>query len=204
MAMSIMSRLRKSLPEGVDPSRLPPGQYNTKRFPVLHVGTTPKVKLDRWDFKVDGLVKTPVSWSFEEMASLPRVERLCDIHCVTKWSKFDTLWEGIAVTEVLSRIEVLPQATHVMVIAEHGFTSNLPLGDFDRPGNLFALRYDSADLTPDHGWPMRLVVPHLYFWKSVKWVRGLRFLEGDQPGFWERNGYHMRGDPWVEERYWGD
>lgn len=202
--MSIMSRLRKSLPEGVDPSRLPPGQYNTRRFPVLHVGTTPKVKLDRWDFQVDGLVEAPVSWSFEEMASLPRIERLCDIHCVTKWSKFDTLWEGIAVTEVLSRVEVLPQATHVMVIAEHGFTSNLPLADFDRPENLFALRYDGADLTPDHGWPMRLVVPHLYFWKSVKWVRGLRFMDGDQPGFWERNGYHMRGDPWAEERYWGD
>ncbi|MCY3563423.1 MAG: sulfite oxidase-like oxidoreductase [bacterium] len=202
--MSIMSRLRKTLPDGVDPSRLPPGQYNTRRFPVLHVGATPKVKLDRWDFKVDGLVETPVSWSFEEMTSLPRTERVCDIHCVTKWSKFDTLWEGIAVTEVLSRVEILPRATHVMVIAEHGFTSNLPLGDFDRPENLFALRYDGADLTPDHGWPMRLVVPHLYFWKSVKWVRGLLFMESDQPGFWERNGYHMRGDPWAEERYWGD
>ena len=202
--MTIMSRLRKTLPDGVDASRLPPGQYNTKRFPVLHVGTTPKVKLDRWDFKVDGLVGTPVSWSFEKMTSLPRTERVCDIHCVTKWSKFDTLWEGIAVTEVLSHLEVLPQATHVMVLAEHGFTSNLSLKDFDRPENLFALRYDGMELTPDHGWPLRLVVPHLYYWKSVKWVRGLWFIEGDQPGFWERNGYHMRGDPWAEERYWGD
>ena len=121
-----------------------------------------------------------------------------------KWSRFDTFWEGIAVTEVLSHLEVLPQATHVMVLAEHGFTSNLSLEDFDRPENLFALRYDGMELTPDHGWPLRLVAPHLYFWKSVKWVRGLRFIEGDQPGFWERNGYHMRGDPWAEERYWGD
>jgi len=181
--MSIMSRLRKSLPEGVDPSRLPPGQYNTRRFPVLHVGTTPKVKLDRWDFKVDGLVENPVSWSFEEMTSLPRVERLCDIHCVTKWSKFDTLWEGIAVTEVLSRIEVLPQATHVMVIAEHGFTSNLPIGDFDRPENLFALRYDGADLAPDHGWPMRLVVPHLYFLEVGEVGAGVAVHGGRPAGF---------------------
>lgn len=189
---------------GIDPSRIPPGQYLTDRFPVLHAGVTPKVDLARWDFQVGGLVAEPVTWSLDDIKAMPSVDRTFDIHCVTKWSKLDTRWHGVPTVELLQHIELLPGASHVLVMAEHGFTANLPLEDFARPENLFAWQYDGNDLERDHGWPLRLVVPHLYFWKSVKWVRGLRFLDHDEPGFWERNGYHMYGDPFREQRYWGD
>jgi DMSO/TMAO reductase YedYZ molybdopterin-dependent catalytic subunit len=203
--MSLLGRKRADLAEkGIDAARVPPGQYVTDRFPVLHAGVTPRVNLDTWDFTIDGLVAEPATFTYQDLLDLPRVSRTFDIHCVTKWSKLDTLWEGVAVTEILSRVAVSPAATHALVRAEHGFTANLPLADLQRPENLFAYRYGGADLEPDHGWPLRLVVPHLYFWKSVKWVRGLQFLDHDTPGFWERNGYHMYGDPWREQRYWGD
>ncbi|MEE9581676.1 MAG: molybdopterin-dependent oxidoreductase, partial [Acidimicrobiia bacterium] len=136
--------------------------------------------------------------------SLPRSEIVADIHCVTKWTRLDTHWEGVAVSDVLELVVPQSHASHVVVKAEHGFTANLPLEDFARPGNLFAWRHDGEDLTVDHGWPLRLVVPHLYFWKSVKWVRGFDLLDHDEPGFWERSGYHMYGDPFREQRYWGD
>jgi DMSO/TMAO reductase YedYZ molybdopterin-dependent catalytic subunit len=190
--------------KGIDPARVPPGQYVTERFPVLHAGATPKVDASRWDFEVSGFVADPVVWTLDEIKSMPTVDKVFDIHCVTKWSKLDTAWHGVPVEELMSRLTLLPEATHVLVIAEHGFTANLPLEDFVRPDNLFAWRYDGEDLEREHGWPLRLVVPHLYFWKSVKWVRGLRFLDHDEPGFWERNGYHMYGDPFREQRYWGD
>lgn len=199
--MSFFDRTRSDI---TDPSRIPPGQYLTDRFPVLHAGVVPSVNLSNWIFRVEGLVKAEIEWSYDEMLAMPRTERTFDIHCVTKWSKLDTRWEGIAVTEVMGRIELDPSATHVLVLAEHGFTANLPLEDFTAEANLFSFRYDGQDLEPEHGWPMRLVVPHLYFWKSVKWVRGLRFLDHDEPGFWERNGYHMYGDPFKEQRFWGD
>jgi len=203
--MSFLSRRRGQLSErGVDSSRLPPGQYVTDRFPVLHAGVTPKVKLADWDFNLAGLVGETVSWSYQDLLDLPQSERTFDIHCVTKWSKLDTTWRGVAVTDVMSRIQPAPGSSHVLVLAEQGFTANIPIADFVRPENLFAHTYDGEPLEPDHGWPLRLVVPHLYFWKSVKWVRGLRFLDQDTPGFWERNGYHMYGDPWREQRYWGD
>ena len=203
--MSFFSRRRDELvAQGIDPSRLPPGQYLTDRFPVLHAGVTPRIDLAEWTFAVDGLVAEPRSWTFEEFADLPRVTQTFDIHCVTRWSKLDTTWEGVSVTELMSRIAPAPEASHVLVLAEHGFTANLPLEDFLAEPNLFAFRYDGKDLDRDHGWPVRLVVPHLYFWKSVKWVRGLRFLDHDEPGFWERNGYHMYGDPFREQRFWGD
>jgi DMSO/TMAO reductase YedYZ molybdopterin-dependent catalytic subunit len=190
--------------QGIDPNRVPPGQYLTDRFPVLHAGVTPRVKLDVWDFGVDGLVEEPITWSYDEIRAMPSVTRTVDIHCVTKWSKLDTVWEGVSVSEIMSRIKLKPGVTHVLVSAEHGFTANVPLSDFMAEQNMLAYRYDGLDLEPDHGWPLRLLVPHLYFWKSVKWVRGLQFLDHDTPGFWERNGYHMYGDPWREQRYWGD
>ncbi len=187
---------------GLDPARLPPGQYFTDRFPVLHAGVVPEVDLATWDFTIDGLGVGAVTLSFAEILDLPSTRVTADIHCVTKWSKFDTEWDGVAVTEVLSLIEVPAAATHVLVNAEHGFTANLPIEDFSREGNLFAYNYGGEPLEPDHGWPLRLVAPHLYFWKSVKWTRGFTFLDQDEPGFWERNGYHMYGDPFQEQRYW--
>jgi DMSO/TMAO reductase YedYZ molybdopterin-dependent catalytic subunit len=202
--MSLLGRKRADLAAGIDPARVPPGQYVTERFPVLHAGVVPKVDLSKWDFRVEGLVSAPLVWSYEDIKAMPATEKTLDIHCVTKWTKLDTRWEGVSVTELMSRVEVAPGATHVLVQAEQGFTANIPLPDFTREENLFAYRYGGEDLEPEHGWPLRLVVPHLYFWKSVKWVRGLRFLDHDTPGFWERNGYHMYGDPFREQRYWGD
>ncbi|MDH3500080.1 MAG: sulfite oxidase-like oxidoreductase [Acidimicrobiia bacterium] len=190
--------------ENHDPSRIPPGQYFTERFPVLHAGVTPKVDLSTWDFAVGGLVAAPSRYTYDDILSMPRASVTADIHCVTKWTKLDTTWEGVSVEQLLAETEVEPTATHVLVEAEHGFTANLPLDDFHRSDNLFAYRYNGRDLEVEHGWPLRLVVPHLYFWKSVKWVRSVSFLDHDQPGFWERNGYHMYGDPWSEQRYWGD
>jgi DMSO/TMAO reductase YedYZ molybdopterin-dependent catalytic subunit len=203
--MSFLSRKRTDLrDQGIDPTRVPPGQYVTDRFPVLHAGVTPRVDVSKWDFQINGLVETPASFAYQQMLDMPQVSRSFDIHCVTKWSKLDTVWEGVAVSEVMSKIKLAPGVTHVLVMAEQGFTANLPLADFVREENLFAHRFGGKPLEPDHGWPLRLVVPHLYFWKSVKWVRGLKFLDHDAPGFWERNGYHMYGDPWREQRYWGD
>ncbi len=171
------------------------------KWPVLHYGGVPRIDLARWDFRVWGLVEQPARWSYEEFMALPRVEVTSDIHCVTRWSKLDNLWEGVLFSTIAERVQPNPEARYVLVHAEQGFTANLPLADLRRADVLFAYRHDGQDLEPDHGWPLRLVVPHLYFWKSVKWVRGLEFLERDRPGFWEQNGYHMRGDPWKEERF---
>ena len=182
-------------------ARIPPGQQLTVKWPVLHYGNVPQVDLKKWHFAVTGLVEAPVTWTWEEWLAFPSTARKNDIHCVTRWTKLDNIWEGVSVRDVLARVRLKPEATHVMVHAEHGFTANLALSDFDREENLFARLHNGEDLTAEHGWPLRLVVPHLYFWKSVKWVRGLEFLNHDEPGFWERNGYHMRGDPWAEERY---
>lgn len=203
--MSFLSRKRTDLKEqGLDPTRVPPGQYVTERFPVLHAGVTPRVDLAKWDFQIKGLVEQPVTFRYQQILDMPQVSRSFDIHCVTKWSKLDTVWEGVAVTELMSQVKLAPNVTHVLVMAEQGFTANLPIADFNRDPNLLAHRFGGEPLEPDHGWPLRLVVPHLYFWKSVKWVRGFQFLDQDTPGFWERNGYHMYGDPWREQRYWGD
>jgi DMSO/TMAO reductase YedYZ molybdopterin-dependent catalytic subunit len=203
--MSFFDRNRAELEDlGIDPSRLPAGQYHTKRFPVLHAGSVPKVDLDEWDFTIDGLVGDPKRWTWDEVVSMPSSEIVADIHCVTKWSKFDTRWEGIPVRDIWAQIDPAPEATHVMVNAYHGFTANLPIEDFLSADALFAHTFDGEPLDPEHGYPMRLVVPHLYFWKSVKWVRGFTLMSEDAPGFWERNGYHMYGDPFKEQRYWGD
>jgi DMSO/TMAO reductase YedYZ molybdopterin-dependent catalytic subunit len=189
---------------GIDPARVPPGQYLTDRFPVLHAGVVPTVDLRDWDFAVDGLVAEVKRWTWDDFHALPAASTTADIHCVTKWSKLDTEWRGVPVAEIWDRIEPGPSVTHVLVHAYHGFTANLPVEDLVRDGNLFAYEYDGRPLEAEHGYPLRLVVPHLYFWKSVKWVRGLTLLDDDQPGFWERNGYHMYGDPFREQRFWGD
>jgi DMSO/TMAO reductase YedYZ molybdopterin-dependent catalytic subunit len=203
--MGFFQRNRETLAaRGIDPDRLPPGQYATDRFPVLHSGSVPDVDLATWDFTVDGLVGNPLTLSWDQFRALPSRQSVADIHCVTKWSRFDTEWEGVPVGTIWDMIDPDPAGRFVLVRAEHGFTANLPVGDFVRDGNLFAFRYGGAPLEPDHGWPLRLVVPHLYFWKSVKWVRGFTVLADDEPGFWERNGYHMRGDPFLEQRHWGD
>ena len=183
--------------------RLPPGQVLTKKWPVLHYGLVPAVELATWTFAVDGLVERPFVLTYDELAALPRSTTRCDIHCVTTWSRFDNTFSGISVQSLLQRAGVRPEARFCLVSAEQGFTTNLPLADLDRPENLVALTHDAEPLTPEHGWPARLLVPHLYLWKSAKWVRGLTLLDVDVPGFWEQNGYHMHGDPWTEERYGG-
>jgi DMSO/TMAO reductase YedYZ molybdopterin-dependent catalytic subunit len=181
--------------------RLPPGQKATDGWPVLHYGSIPQIKLETWQFEVGGLVEAPKTLSWEEMMSLPQVSTHNDIHCVTAWSKFDNDWTGVLLSDVLKDVQPKPEANHVMVYSYGGYTTNLPLEDLLAEGVLLAHTHDGQPLTKEHGWPMRLVVPHLYFWKSAKWVRGLNFLDSEQPGFWEMYGYHIRGDPWREERY---
>ncbi len=182
-------------------SRLPPGQIETRKWPVLHYGLVPSVDLDRWRFTIGGAVEREVSLTWPELLALPRQETVCDIHCVTRWSRYDNVFEGVPVRGLLERAAPRPEARFVLVHAEQGFTTNLPLEDLDRPANLLALTHSGEPLTPEHGGPVRLLVPHLYFWKSAKWVTGFELLEEDYPGFWEQNGYHMRGDPWREERH---
>ena len=182
-------------------ARLPPNQILTRKWPVLHYGTVPSVDLARWRFAVSGAVERPFEIDWQELQSLPRRDTPCDIHCVTRWSRFDNVFGGVAVQDLLGRAGVRPEGRFVLVHAEQGYTTNLPLEDLDRPENLLALTHDGEPLASEHGGPVRLLVPHLYFWKSAKWVRGFEVLEVDYPGFWEQNGYHMRGDPWAEERY---
>ncbi|MEN8041516.1 MAG: sulfite oxidase-like oxidoreductase [Actinomycetota bacterium] len=203
--MSFFDRNRRDLERrGISADRLPPGQYHTDRFPVLHAGSIPDVDLATWDFTIDGLVAEPARWTWDEVRAMPSKEITTDIHCVTKWSKFDTTWSGISVLDIWDRIQPSDDATHVMIKAYHGYTANLPIADFLAEANLFADTYAGEPLTLEHGYPMRLVVPHLYFWKSVKWVRGFTVMAEDRPGFWEQNGYHMYGDPFKEQRYFND
>jgi DMSO/TMAO reductase YedYZ molybdopterin-dependent catalytic subunit len=183
--------------------RLPPGQYLTEKWPVLHYGGVPKVNLATWDFTMEGLIQgdQPVRLTRDELLKLPRRVVKSDVHCVTRWSLLDSTWEGVPIAEIMKLVQLKPEATHVMVRAEQGFTANLSLDDFLREENMLVDTRNGEPISPEHGWPLRLFVPHLYFWKSAKWVRGLEFMHGDRPGFWEQYGYHMRGDPWAEERY---
>jgi len=184
--------------------RTPPGQYLTDGFPVLSAGPTPQVPLDEWEFTIDGLVREPVRWTWEQFQALPARDWTVDISCVTKWTKLDTRWQGASVDDLLAAVELDPRARFVTAHSYGGYTTNLPLTDVLNNQAFVAYQYDGAALEPAHGGPARLVVPHLYFWKSAKWVRGLRLTEEDEPGFWESLGYHNRGDPWLEERYSGD
>jgi DMSO/TMAO reductase YedYZ molybdopterin-dependent catalytic subunit len=203
--MGFFDRNRQQLVDkGIDSSRLPPGQYLTQRFPVLHVGDVPAYKPGEWSLQVFGLVASGFTLSLDELRELPSTTITTDIHCVTKWSKFDTTWRGVRVRDLLTRADVSADATHVMGHAEQGYTANLPLADLLGDNALVAYEYDGEEIEPIHGGPVRLVVPHLYFWKSPKWLRGLELRSSDAPGFWERNGYHMNGDPFLEQRFSGD
>jgi DMSO/TMAO reductase YedYZ molybdopterin-dependent catalytic subunit len=184
--------------------RTPPGQYLTDGFPVLSAGPTPQIPLDQWEFTIEGLVRAPVRWSWEQFQVLPARDWTVDISCVTKWTKLDTRWHGVSVDDLLAAVELDSRAQFVTAHSYGGYTTNLPLTDVVNNQAFVAYQYDGAPLEPAHGGPARLVVPHLYFWKSAKWVRGLRLIEEDEPGFWESLGYHNRGDPWREERYSGD
>jgi DMSO/TMAO reductase YedYZ molybdopterin-dependent catalytic subunit len=187
--------------QAADPDRLPPGQTLTSKWPVLTYGLTPRFDAARWSFRCFGLVEREVAWTWSEFLTLPRVTITSDVHCVTRWSRFDNRWEGVHVREIMKRVAVRPEARWVRVHADPDYTTNLALDDLVDDDVLLALRHDGQDLEPDHGGPLRLVVPRLYFWKSAKWVRGFEFLDVNPPGFWEQNGYHMHADPWREERY---
>jgi len=193
---------RKVAEAGYDPARLPPGQYLTEKWPVLHAGSVARYDdLSTWTFRVFGEVENELSLSWEEFNQLPHTSNVQDIHCVTRWSKFETAFEGIHWRELAELAEPKPSARFAIAHAEAGFTSNVPLSFLEDENALLATRGDGATLTPDHGYPLRLVVPGKYFWKSAKWLRGIELSSVDQPGFWERYGYHNAADPWQEQRY---
>ena len=183
---------------------MPPGQYLTERFPVLHVGDVPSYAPGEWDLKIFGLVDKPFTINLDELKSMPAVTLLTDIHCVTKWSKFDTTWRGVRVRDLFERAGMQKDAGYIMGHAEHGYTANLPLADVLLDESLVVYEYEGEEIESIHGGPVRLLVPHLYFWKSPKWLRGLELRATDAPGFWEQNGYNMYGDPFLEQRFWGD
>jgi DMSO/TMAO reductase YedYZ molybdopterin-dependent catalytic subunit len=192
---------QKLVERGLDPARLPPGQYLTEKWPVLHAGTVPRTDLTTWDFKVFGEAEEPVTLTYDELQALPQTEITVDIHCVTRWSRFDTSFTGVHWRELAKLARPKPSARFVVAHAEQGFTSNVPLRALEDDDALIAWAADGAPLEPEHGWPLRLVVPSRYFWKSAKWLRGLELLAADQPGFWERYGYHNDADYWKEQRY---
>jgi len=192
---------QKLVERGLDPARLPPGQYLTEKWPVLHAGTVPQTDLASWDFKVFGEVDEPVTLAYDELQALPQTEITVDIHCVTRWSRFDTSFKGVRWRELAQLVRPKPAARFVVAHAEQGFTSNVPLEALEDDNALIAWEADGAPLEPEHGWPLRLVVPSRYFWKSAKWLRGLELLAADQPGFWERYGYHNDADYRKEQRY---
>ena len=185
-----------------DPARIPPGQYVTTGFPVLSAGPTPHTPLDEWTFTIRGAVAEPLSWTWDEFRALPSQTITTDFHCVTKWSKLDTTWAGVALDTLLAGVRT--SARYALAFSDGDYTTNLPLADLTGGQALIAYSFDGAPLEPQHGGPARLLVPHLYFWKSAKWVRGLELRDEDTPGFWERYGYHNYGDPWQEQRYAGD
>ncbi|MFO0294950.1 MAG: sulfite oxidase-like oxidoreductase [Rhodospirillales bacterium] len=181
--------------------RLPPGQREVKNWPVLDLGILPEVTTANWKLEVEGLVEAPLTLDFAGFMALPQVEAVSDIHCVTQWSRFDNAWAGVATRELLARVRPRPEARFVIQTSYDGYTTNLPLADFAGEDVLLAHRWEGAPIAPEHGGPVRLVLPKLYFWKSAKWLTKLSFVAEDQPGFGEVRGYHMRGDPWKEERY---
>ena len=199
-----MDKLKRTIsPDTLKPNRVPPGQHLTEKWPVLHYASVPKIDVKRWTFKITGLVEKDQTLTYDEFTALPRVEVFSDIHCVTTWSRLNNTWEGVSTSVIKNMAGIKGEAKFVMVAGAGGFTTNLLMQDFFQEDVLFALKWDGKPLTAEHGGPVRLVVPRLYFWKSAKWATGLRFMAKDEPGFWERAGYHMHGDPWQEERYEG-
>jgi DMSO/TMAO reductase YedYZ molybdopterin-dependent catalytic subunit len=211
LVVSFFDRNRKEVEKrGYDPARLPPGQYLTDRFPVLHVGDVPNYAmtdtgdLPDWSLTIKGHVDNKLVLSWADVVARPAVEITTDIHCVTKWSKFDTVWRGCSLADLISEAGPAPTVTHVMFHCEFGYTTNVPLADVMEPNiALLAYEFDGKPLTGEHGFPLRTLVPHLYLWKSAKWIRSIELMTADQPGFWERNGYHMYGDPFREQRFGG-
>jgi DMSO/TMAO reductase YedYZ molybdopterin-dependent catalytic subunit len=196
------SRAEKKVAEaGFDPKRLPPGQYLTEKWPVLHAGTVPRTDLATWDLRVFGEVENAITLTWEQFNALPRSENVQDIHCVTRWSRFDTRFGGVHWRELAKLVRPKPSARFVVAHAEQDFTANVPLSYLEDDQALLATHGDGEPLAPEHGWPLRLVIPGKYFWKSAKWLRSLELRSTDQPGFWERYGYHNDADPWQEERY---
>ena len=193
---------RRRPPDGG--KRIPPGQYITDDYPVLSAGPTPHTPLADWSFRIDGLVAKEVSWTWDEFLALPSREFVVDISCVTKWTHLDMRWQGVSMDTLLEHVQLDRKAAFAIQYSDGGYTTNLPIADMVNDQAFVAYGYDGGPLPPEHGGPARMVVPHLYFWKSAKWIRGLRFVERDQPGFWETFGYHNHGDPWLEERYSGD
>ena len=190
-------------PDTYRPQRVPPGQSRTKKWPVLDASGAPAIDLRNWRFRIGGLVGKEVEWNWEEFTRLPRVKVFADFHCVTRWSRLGNLWEGVSTRELVERAGGAgPEAQYAMAFGyDRGWTTNLPLADFLAEDALVAILHDGEDISTEHGGPARLIVPRLYAWKSAKWVAGIELMEKDRPGFWEANGYHMRGDPWTEERY---
>ncbi len=187
------------LPDGRE--RLPPGQFLTTDFPVLSYGPAPKFNPQKWDFRIIGMVENPLRFDWKEFRALPKSTQISDFHCVTTWSRYDNQWEGVKTRELMARVTLKPDARYVFVHCDGGYTTNLSLEEFLAEDALLAWGHDGKDLHPDHGWPLRLVVPKLYGWKSAKWVRAIEFAINDSRGFWEVRGYHNHGDPWTEERY---
>ena len=201
--MGLISRgFRGRRSADTDPGRVPPGQYVTRDYPVLSAGPTPRTPLDRWRLAIGGKVERPREWTWDELMALPSEDVTVDIHCVTKWTKLDTRWRGVSVDTLLE--EVGTAAAYVVQHSYGGYTTNLPLADVTGGKAWVAYQFDGAPLEPEHGGPARMLVPHLYFWKSAKWLTELELRETDEPGFWEMYGYHNYGDPWREQRYAGD
>lgn len=184
--------------------RLPPGQTLTEKFPILHEGDIPRYDMDKWDFRVFGEVEEERTFSYQELLSLPHTTVQRDIHCVTRWSKFDTIWEGVRFADLLKLLKVKPEAKYVLVHADPDYDTNVPLEDLMRDDVLLAFRYNNEPLTDKHGGPLRLLVPHLYFWKSAKWIRGFEFMKEDRQGYWEVRGFHNYADPFTEQRFSDD
>lgn len=184
--------------------RLPPGQHIVKDWPVLDLGQQPVIRPENWRLDITGQIEHPLSLDWVGFKALPQSDRLSDMHCVTTWSRYDNRWQGVATRDLLDQVMPKPEATHVLLTSYDGYTTNMPLADFAAEDAILATDWEGQPISRTHGGPMRLVVPHLYLWKSAKWLTRIDFRAGDMAGFWERNGYHMRGDPWREERYSGD